>query len=214
MRRQTLLTSASAIAAACLAAAAVADVVGTAHDFSGLTWAGGEICKPCHTPHFADPTVSFLWAHTMASTSYTLYDGTVTGPGGQDSLDQRSRMCLSCHDGSIALNDYYDSGGPPTFIDEPFRIGAGGNLTDDHPIGVSAEYPISGSTDFNAPVLSPSGLYGFGGDFSPDVPLYPFWGEQVVSCSSCHDAHGRAGVDRLLRRDNAESALCLTCHIR
>ena len=84
-------------------------------------------------------------------------------------------------DGSIALNDYYDSGGPPEFIDEPFRIGAGGNLTDDHPIGVTAEYPISGSTDFNAPVLSPSGLYGFGGDFSPDVPLFPFRDEQVVS---------------------------------
>ena len=214
MRRQTLLTSAGVIAAGCLAAAVVADIVGTAHDFSGLAWGGGEICKPCHTPHFADPSVSFLWAHTMSSLSYTLYDGAVTGPGGADALDQRSRMCLSCHDGSVALNDYYDSGGPPIFIDEAFQIGRAGNLTDDHPIGNAAPYPIAGSIDFNAPTLSPSGLYGFGGDFSPDVPLFPFRDEQVVSCSSCHDAHGKAGIDGLLRRDNAESALCLTCHIK
>jgi predicted CXXCH cytochrome family protein len=214
MRRHTLIASTGAVAAGCLAAAVLADIVNTSHDFSALAWAGGEICKPCHTPHFADPAVGFLWAHRLSSLSYTLYDGTTTDPGGANALDQYSRMCLSCHDGSVALNDYHDSGGPPVFIDEPWRIGEGGNLLDDHPIGVAAEYPIAGSSDFNAPTLFPDGLYGFGGGDSPEVPLYPFSAEQVVSCSSCHSSHGETGIDSLLRKDNAASALCLTCHIK
>jgi predicted CXXCH cytochrome family protein len=216
MRHANLIAGAGIAAAGALAAVGGADIVGTAHDFSTLAWSGGEICKPCHTPHFADPTVDFLWAHSLSALSYTLYDGSVTGPSGIDSLDQRSRMCLSCHDGSVALNNYYDSGGPPEFMDEAFQVGAGGNLADDHPIGKAAEYPIAGSIDFNAPTLSSSGLYGFGGDGNqPDVPLYPFLSaEAVVSCSSCHDVHGKAGTEKLLRINNNSSALCLVCHIK
>jgi len=216
MRHANLIAGAGVIAVGGLAALVTADIVGTAHDFSTLAWGGGEICKPCHTPHFAQANVEFLWAHALSTVSYTLYDGAVTGPGGMDSLDQRSRMCLSCHDGSVALNDYYDSGGPPVFLDEAFQIGAGGNLTDDHPIGVAAPYPIAGTIELNAPTLTSSGLYGFGGDgTNPEVPLYPFLeAEAVVSCSSCHDVHGRNGVEKLLRINNNSSALCITCHIK
>jgi predicted CXXCH cytochrome family protein len=202
MRHANLIAGAGVVAAGCFAAAVTADIVGTAHDFSSLAWGGGEICKPCHTPHFADTSVEFLWAHTLTSINYTLYDGSVTGPGGIDSLDQRSRMCLSCHDGSVALNDYYDSGGPPVYIDEAFQIGAAGNLVDDHPIGVAAQYPIAGTIELNAPTLSSSGLYPFQE------------ADAVVSCSSCHDVHGKSGVDKLLRVDNNSSALCLVCHIK
>ena len=216
MRHANLTAGAGVVAVAFLGATVVADIVGTAHDFSGLTWGGGEICKPCHAPHFAEPSVEFLWAHELSSLSYTLYDRSVTGPGGIDSLDQRSRMCLSCHDGSVALNDYYDSGGPPEFIDNAFQIGAAGNLTDDHPIGKAAEYPIAGSIELNAPTPTSSGLYGFGGDGTkPEVPLYPFLqAEAVVSCASCHDVHGKSGVERLLRINNNSSTLCLVCHIK
>ena len=61
-------------------------MVGQAHDFSGTGWADGEICKPCHTPHFADTEIGFLWAHTMSTQTYTLYDGTTSSPGGVDEL--------------------------------------------------------------------------------------------------------------------------------
>jgi predicted CXXCH cytochrome family protein len=33
-----------------------------------------------------------------------------------------------------------------------------------------------------------------------------------MQCSSCHDVHNSAGVLGLLRKSNAGSALCLTCH--
>jgi predicted CXXCH cytochrome family protein len=194
--------------------AAMADIQGSAHDFSSSNWGGGEICKPCHTPHFADTEVGFLWAHTMSTQVYTLYDGSTSSPGGVDELDQFSRMCLSCHDGTIALNDFHDGGGPPVFISSASNIGGDGDLSDDHPIGITAEYPVAGNSGLNAPALSPSGFYGFGGSFFPEVPLFPFNGEQVVSCSSCHTPHAVAGVPSLLRKSNAGSDLCLTCHIK
>ncbi len=197
-----------------LGLSALADIVGSAHDFSSTSWAGGEICKPCHTPHFADQEIGFLWAHAMSTQSYTLYDGTTSSPGGVNELDQFSRMCLSCHDGTVALNDFHDSGGPPVFISPDHNVAQGGDLSDDHPIGVTANYPIAGNSQFNAPSLSSSGFYGFGGGFFPDVPLFPFNSEQVVSCSTCHTPHAVAGVPSLLRIDNTGSDLCLTCHIK
>ena len=193
---------------------AFADIEGSAHDFSDQTWSGGEICKPCHTPHFADAEIGFLWSHAMSDQVYTLYDGSTSSPGGVDELDQFSRMCLSCHDGTVALNDFHDGGGPPEFIPADYNIAQGGDLSDDHPIGITAEYPIGGREDLNAPNLTPSGLYGFGGGYFPEIPLYPFQGEQVVSCATCHTPHAVSGVPDLLRVNNEGSDLCLTCHIK
>jgi len=33
-----------------------------------------------------------------------------------------------------------------------------------------------------------------------------------VQCASCHDVHNGSGVEKLLRKTNVASALCLTCH--
>jgi predicted CXXCH cytochrome family protein len=220
MRAKTLHTTKKRLAACgavlCgwAALSAVADIEGSAHDFSSASWSGGEICKPCHTPHNASTDVGFLWAHELSAQVYTLYDGSTSSPGGADELDQLSRLCLSCHDGTIALNDFHDSGGAPVFIAEDRNIARLGDLSDDHPIGITAEYPIAGSAELHAPTQYEAGVWGFGGDVLPEVPLFVFNGEQVVSCSSCHTPHAVAGIDDLLRKDNAGSDLCLTCHIK
>ncbi len=213
MQRQLLL-SLTAAAVGGLALATMADIVGSAHDFSGSSWAGGEICKPCHTPHFAQQDIGFLWAHTMSTQTYKLFDGTTSGPGGVNELDVYTRMCLSCHDGTIALNNFHNGGGMPIFIDEAARIGNDGDLSDDHPVGITAEYPTEGNSQFHPAATYPSGHSGFGPGFFPEIPLFEFQGDQVVSCSSCHTPHAKAGVDHLLRKDNAQSDLCLTCHIK
>lgn len=207
---------AGAAVATWLGLSALGDIQGSSHDFSNASWSGGEICKPCHTPHFADAEVGFLWAHAMSTQVYTLYGEppTQSSPGGVNELDQFSRMCLSCHDGTVALNDFHNGAGPPTFISPERNVAQNGDLSDDHPIGLTAQYPIGGNTGFNTPSLSPSGFYGFGGTFFPEVPLFPFNGEQVVSCSSCHTPHAVSGVPHLLRVSNAGSDLCLTCHIK
>jgi predicted CXXCH cytochrome family protein len=213
MKRPTLVASAGVVLAGGLAVVAAADIVGSAHDFSGSSWAGGEICKPCHTPHFAQD-IGYLWAHTLSNQTYTLYDGTTSSAGGVDELDKYSRMCLSCHDGTIALNDFHNGGGTPIFISDGHKIGADGDLSDDHPIGVTAEYPTDGNSQFNPASFYPAGFWGFGPGFFPEVPLFEFEGEQVVSCSSCHTPHAKSGIDNLLRKSNAASDLCLTCHIK
>ncbi|MHC5022499.1 MAG: cytochrome c3 family protein [Planctomycetota bacterium] len=213
MKRTAMIASVGVVAAGSIALVTMGDIVGSVHDFSNSSWAGGEICKPCHTPHFA-MDIGFLWAHTLSTQAYTLYDGTTSSPGGVDELDQFSRMCLSCHDGTIALNDFHNGGGTPIFISDANKVGGGGDLSDDHPIGITAEYPITGSSQFNAPVQTPSGFWGFGGTFFPEVPLFEFNTEQVVSCSTCHTPHAVAGIDNLLRKINDASDLCLTCHIK
>ncbi|MHC5113352.1 MAG: cytochrome c3 family protein [Planctomycetota bacterium] len=214
MKRISRIVVTGAVAAGWISLGAIADIEGSAHDFSSAAWSGGEICKPCHTPHFADTDIGFLWAHEMSIQQYTLYDGSTSSPGGVDELDQFSRMCLSCHDGTVALNDFHNSTGPPEFIPADKNVAAGGDLSDDHPIGITAEYPTTGNSQLNAPTETPSGFWGFGGTFFPEVPLFEFNSEQVVSCSTCHTPHAITGIDALLRKDNAGSALCLTCHIK
>lgn len=214
MKTPTILVTLGAAAAGILAVTAQSDIIGSAHDFSGTSWGGGEICKPCHTPHFADE-IGYLWAHTLSVQEYTLFDGSTSTPGGVDELDKYSRMCLSCHDGTIALNDFHNGGGPNIFIDDGAKVGADGDLSDDHPIGNTAEYDVAGAPGrFNPAVLSGAGVWGFGPGYFPEVPLFHLDGEEVVSCSTCHNPHGKTGVDHLLRKDNAGSALCLTCHIK
>ena len=67
----------------------------------------GEVCVYCHTPHGANRTTTApLWNRTMLATSYTTYDTlntstltqTVTTPGAN------SLTCLSCHDGTTAID--------------------------------------------------------------------------------------------------------------
>lgn len=65
----------------------------------------GEICVYCHTPHGANDTVAApLWNRTINQNQYTIYDKPrtlmrpVTQPG------PNSLTCLSCHDGTIAID--------------------------------------------------------------------------------------------------------------
>jgi predicted CXXCH cytochrome family protein len=211
MKTRTLITALGTAVAGLLVAGVQGDIVGSAHDFSGTSWAGGEICKPCHTPHFASD-IGYLWAHTLSTQTYTLFDGSTSSAGGVDELDKYTRMCLSCHDGTVALNDFHNGGGPLIYIDDGAKIGV--DLSNDHPVGIEAAYNIAGSSSWQPATLHGTGHWGFGPGFFPEVPLFEFEGEQVVSCSTCHNPHGKTGIDHLLRKDNADSALCLTCHIK
>jgi predicted CXXCH cytochrome family protein len=219
MKRQILMAGVGAAAVGFIAAVSFADIANTAHNFSGSAWGGGEICKPCHTPHFADESIGYLWAHELSAEVYTLFDGSVSAPGGADKLDVHSRQCLSCHDGTVALNSYHNGNGQDFFISDTNKVGGNGNLADDHPIGTAGEYDVAGAPGrFNAATLSPGGWGCFGPGYFPEIPLFDFDPGsgviQVVSCSTCHDPHGETGVLKLLRKDNGGSDLCLTCHIK
>jgi len=76
----------------------------------------------------------------------------------------------------------------------------GTDLSDDHP--VSMVYNTTLDTAFNPiATVKSDGLRFFGA------------GVNEVQCATCHNPH-EAGNEKFLRIANADSDLCLTCHIK
>lgn len=199
------------IALAGLASSANAQITNSRHDFSSYSWSGGEICKPCHTPHNAMPrSVSFaLWNHELTTATYTMFGG---GSGtAVANLDSSSRLCLSCHDGTVALDSF---GGTTGTNYMPGFANLGTNLDNDHPIGSSAIYPTAASTSFNAQNASHRVVSAWG-----EIRLRSWVDttgttQYVVGCRSCHNQHNAGNFGHMLVFSNASSHLCLTCHIK
>lgn len=192
-------------------------ISGTGHDFSGDAWAGNEICLPCHVVHNADPCEGApLWNHTVIATgkTYTPYDSTtidINEPGytgGSVTFTGTSKLCLSCHDGSINLDAYSGQSGS-TLISGTAKVTVSGT-TDDlsrmHPIGFRYR---------NALVAADGELHDPPTVNGSAVVLEDYTNADtggLVTCSSCHDVHNSVNADPLLVMDNAGSAMCLVCH--
>ncbi len=131
-------------------------IAGSPHDLSGLTTATDEVCVFCHTPHQAQSQSAIeapLWNKGIPNAAtFTTYDST-TIDGTILTLGSVSIACLSCHDGSQAMDVVINAPGSrgvvPTVGAEldALAIGAigtitgtagdlGTDLTNDHPIGV------------------------------------------------------------------------------
>lgn len=178
------------------------------HNFSSYGWSQGEICKPCHTPHFATHPFP-LWNHALTNATYTMHDG--PGTAAVD-LDERSRMCLGCHDGTVALDSFGGMTGT-NFMGVTGNLGT--DLSNDHPIGSEAVYPTTASTSYNAQTadhrVGPTG----GNQLRLRSWVNPSGAtEYVVGCTTCHSAHNTGNHPGMLRFSNSSSALCLTCHIK
>jgi len=183
---------------------AVAGIAGSAHDFSATGWSGGQICIACHTPHNSDSSIidAPLWNHQLSSATYTVYTSQ-TMDVMQEQPHGPSKLCLSCHDGTIALDQF---GGLPgsTYIGGAANLKT--DLSDDHPVSVEwihQTLETSNTFCFNCHFGAPSQLV-----FYRPNPNGPIW----VECSTCHDVHNSTNLPNLLRRTMADSELCLTCH--
>lgn len=209
--RINILLGAVALAGLAVTSAS-GQIVNSAHDFSSFAWSGGEICKPCHTPHFASGT----WAngapllnHALTTATYTMYDGG-TGTAAAN-IDTRSRLCLSCHDGTVALDSFGGMTGT-NFIPGRARIGT--DLRDDHPIGSDAIYPTTPNTNFNPQDASHNVVFA-GRSLRLRSWVNPGGTtEYVVGCTTCHTVHNTGNFGHMLRFSNQSSNLCLTCHIK
>ena len=174
-------------------------IVNSDHDFSNNGWGSDEICIFCHTPHDADNTVADapLWNHDITTATFIPYDSpTLDATVGQPLAS--SKLCLSCHDGTVALDNYGGSTGGTAFI-------GGGDLVG---TDLRTEHPISFTYDA-ALVTADGGL----NDPASGPVLALLLGDQV-ECASCHDVHNATGLTNLLTVSNASSALCLTCHAK
>lgn len=193
---------------------AIAGIEGSVHDFSQQTWTGGEFCVVCHTPHDANTDAQApLWNHVTSSAVYSLYTSpTMDYPTEQPTPGNPSRLCLSCHDGTVAIDSYSTNPGS-TLIAE--RANLGTDLGNDHPVGVRWEHQTQQAGALTCTTCHPlafnpdTGSMDFVGTPGQELKFY----NRRVECPSCHDVHNVnvQGV-KLLRKTLAGSALCLHCH--
>lgn len=125
---------------------------GAGNSFDGT----GEICVFCHTPHGGDTGAPVpLWNRDLGTNTYQTYDqlGTSTLDGATADVGSISIACLSCHDGTQALDAVINQPGSG-LVNPDFEAGTWtGNLTangelgpgitnigldlrNDHPIGI------------------------------------------------------------------------------
>jgi len=159
-----------------------------------------EICVFCHTPHDSLPEAP-LWNRTSSGDTYAPYNSTtLNAVVGQPTGS--AKLCLSCHDGTIALglvnsrpSEIPMIGGITTMPSGNTLIST--DLSDDHPVSFVFDSALATS---NGQLHDPATLNGF-------VSLE----DGRVQCTSCHDPHDNR-YGKFLTVDNVGAALCLTCH--
>ncbi len=196
---------------ASLAAVALADesIVNSKHDLSyrgpGPIRAVEEsrICIFCHVPHNAAPQTP-LWNRENPRTHYRIYESS-TIDARIDQPSGPSKMCLSCHDGSMALGNVLSRPASHPIVMTARTIPPGtadltNDLSDDHPIGFRYDRALSNA---DRQIRPPEVV-------SRELPLGTH-GE--VHCTTCHDPHNNELGD-FLRISDQMSLICITCHDR
>lgn len=175
-----------------------AEIIGSSHDFSSSAWSGGDACAPCHTPHNANAAApgAPLWNRTSTDTTYTVYASSTLDVQPETPRNV-SKLCLSCHDGMVALDSYGGNAGTHN-ISAEFSLGT--NLSDDHPVSIRWQH--------QTPTPECTNCHPNEGVLGSVLPFY----EGFVECASCHDVHNKAPYPKLLRVSLDGSALCLHCH--
>lgn len=193
-----------------------------------------RMCVFCHTPHNAAPKTPLWNKQITEGTNYILYSSDTmvaqmrqpTGP---------TRLCLSCHDGTIALGNVMSVPGGIAMTRELFNPShakftdydavnpealkmqrhsyIGTDISNDHPVSFSYRESLPNPEliafeSFTFPIIDDR-------DDGRDMHISPgalrFYNGDVIHCSTCHDPHdNRHG--KFLVMDNVGSSLCVRCH--
>jgi predicted CXXCH cytochrome family protein len=206
MRRRKILSV--LLFYACSSVLHAQSVVNTVHNLSvsgpGTVKASTEteVCIFCHTPHNSKPAGP-LWNRNDPGVTYVLYNSsTIQAVPGQP--DGSSRLCLSCHDGTIALGNVVSRTTDISFSGGVTKMPGGvSNLTTD----LSNDHPIS--FQYNSALSLSDGQLK-----DPSAVSYPVSLENgKVQCTSCHDPHRNVYSDFLVASTQF-SELCVKCHDR
>ncbi|MEE8576217.1 MAG: cytochrome c3 family protein [candidate division Zixibacteria bacterium] len=209
---------------ASLAIVSLAGVKDTKHNFTSAASSPNayfvgtrQVCVFCHTAHNGNSSFGALWNHEdPGPPAYDTYgsntiDMSITQP------HEGSLVCLSCHDGTIAVNSLSNLPGPGgagnygspggSGLDGAGKLTAassayvGTDLNNDHPVGVlyDASQDITG-------FVAKTGV-------SANYPDKLLWNSLYVECSSCHNPHDDT-YGNFLVESNANSNLCTRCHTK
>jgi predicted CXXCH cytochrome family protein len=178
------------------------DVLGV-HDLgsgtSPVRGANSNACIYCHVPHGGLSTAP-LWNQTLSTKQYTLNQGTTGTAPTPTSVGRASTLCLSCHDGTVAIGQTVGLG---TLKMTGTLVGMGTNLESSHPFSIQPEIKDAASLV--------STLVSSHTTKDPTVRLI----DNNIECSTCHDVHNQYNDRRntkFLVRDNTSSKLCFACH--
>lgn len=197
-----------------------------------------RICVFCHTPHGGSLDAP-LWNRDVTGTGqdaasayqhyYNVNASSAVTADPTRKVNDASVICLSCHDGSFGPGqNLINHNGPALTNTAPIEpdyfggtpgrvIGASSanlastnDLRDDHPISIdmATSFAEKGS-EFN----DPSGVTAATG-----MRLFTQGGAYMVECSTCHDPHvdyiSQPQYEPFLAMSNANSDMCLACHIK
>jgi predicted CXXCH cytochrome family protein len=208
-----------------------------------------RICIFCHAPHntirlstapggsgpAANAAFNYLplWNHELTANfgSYTMYENGTGAPqigpkasqailNGMTQPGGVSLLCLSCHDGTVAVNSYgntdqpsYSQSGGGSTIAGNYVIGKDNYLGNHHPIGFDYDAVVADDTQIRsadvATFTSATDLvrnHLFTGTDGPSM---------YMECATCHAVHNTGNTgESLLWRSDTQSQFCLTCHIK
>lgn len=224
--------------------------------------AQSRICVYCHHPHNAYSATgatggrtgsvaaigsySPLWNRELSTRSFTGYsNGTMMNPASITSTDKRhvmngtgtkiagvSLLCMSCHDGAVAMEAYSQVTGSSD--NAGVKAGGGaittsagfnGDMNNHHPMGFKYSETLAGDKEIASmdTIMVPANLTAAGGPAgTTGVSIGSLlYGSNVTDatfeCVTCHDVHNTAnapGAERFLWRSNNRSNFCLTCHLK
>ena len=168
---------------------------------------GLDACLYCHVPHSGvqNPNGA-LWSQTLSTQVYKSYTSTTLhNTGLQPMLGGDSSLCLSCHDGTVAVGQT-----------QPFgQIQMSGSMypADKFGTDLQGSHPFSLKTPMvDAPDLVQSLASSHTtADPTGAVKLI----NNSVECTSCHTPHSQmvdAVSKNFLVRDSSSGQLCLSCH--
>jgi hypothetical protein len=202
-------------------------MAGYSHDLRSVySSASFTLCSFCHVAHKlgsapVGPGV-LLWNHKLsavatygvyASPSFDQLNTGITDVGGTTASTWDGNptfACLSCHDGTVAVNSFYegvtkaDFSGPipedTTFMPDGVRVR---DLTKTHPVHFNYTTALATAAFLRAPANATS-IDGAG-----EIPL--FGGK--MECATCHDPHKNSGIMTNAFPTQTSGSFCTYCHL-
>jgi predicted CXXCH cytochrome family protein len=205
-----------------------------------------RICVYCHAPHntLRPGALEYmpLWNRALSTLTYAMYTAGTALPNETDDLGRPanhssqstialagvtepghvSKLCLSCHDGSVAINTFAnfpdssgqpaDDGTGPVLLAGRTGIGEAGDLTNHHPVGFNWFTTVEGA----------GAILGIDDEIAPSTTVMV--GDKTIAdllyggnmeCVTCHDVHNTQNTGiKFVWLDDTRSAFCLKCHLK
>lgn len=156
-----------------------------------------QVCVFCHTPH--RPGVGpGLWNRRTPKVEASYQSSTLEAEPATSS--RTSQLCLSCHDGTIALGEMLNAPRGNKNVDlRDIYIGGrnsfGVSLKSHHPVDIIYDQTLQAK---NPTLANPNTV---------DLPMT----NGKLECSTCHDPHS-SGIPPFLNKPSRNGELCTTCH--